>query len=488
MTPERVESSMITSSQYLERLHSMKHNVYMFGKKVEVPVDHPQLRTNFNAISIAYDMPLDSKYQDLMSIVSPVTGKRISLFNHPCQSNEELLRKVDMIRTLVSESGCPCIGRCVGSDAMSTIGITSFELDKEFGTNYYQRFIDYMKYFQENDLTAAGAVTDAKGDRSLRPHEQVDPDLYVHVVEKRRDGIVVRGAKTSITGVAVCDEILVIPGRGLTEKDAEYAVAFAIPADAEGIRLITIAKAPTRETTMEFPVSRRFAFSDSMVVFDNVFVPWERVFLCGEWQFGGGMGSLFGDFHRLSHCGCIPGRGDLMIGAASLIAKCNGIRDKGHVVSKLVDLITTIETVYACGVTAAVKGFKTPSGFYQPATIYSNTGKLIESENTLSMVTPVVDLCGGMLLTKPSEADYLSPDTREDIIKYLRGAVEAEDRIRVLDLIADLTITRWGASMSATEVMGAGSPEAQRRAIHSNYDFEKREALARRIAGVTNKI
>jgi len=458
----------------------------MFGSKVEMPIDHPQLKSNFRAVAVTYDMAMDPKYKDLMTVVSPITGKRINRFNHPYMSIEDLLLKVDMIRTMVSESGCPCLCRCVGSDALSTIGIISSEIDKALGTNYYQRYLDYLKYFQERDITAAGAVTDAKGDRSLRPHQQPDPDLYVHLVEKRKDGIIVRGAKTSITNAAMCDEIVVIPGRGLTEKDADYAVAFAIPADTKGIVQITTAKAPRPDLKMEGPIARRYAFSDSIVIFEDVFVPWERVFLCGEWQFGAAMGALFGNFHRLSHCGCIPGRGDLTIGATSLIAKYNGIRDKGHVRSKLVDLITSAEIVYACGITAAVKGTKTPSGLYKPATIYSNTGKLIESENTTAMITPVADICGGLLATMPSEADYFSEATHHYMKRYLKGAanLEAEDRIKAFHLVADLTVTRHAAGGTVSEVMGAGPPEAQRRAIHDEYDFEKREAVAKKLANI----
>ncbi|HNT91591.1 MAG: 4-hydroxyphenylacetate 3-hydroxylase N-terminal domain-containing protein [Smithellaceae bacterium] len=477
---------MITSVDYYNRLKSRKPTLYMFGEKVDVPVDHPQLKTNFNAVAVSYDMALKPEYEDLMTVVSPITGKRVNRYNHPYMSADDLLKKVDMIRTMVSQTGCPCVCRCVGSDALSTIGITSYDVDKALGTNYYQRYLEYLKYFQENDLTASGAVTDAKGDRSLRPHQQPDPDLYVHVVDKREDGIIVRGAKTSITNAAICDEIVVIPGRGLTEKDAAYAVAFAIPADTKGIVQIATAKSPRPGLKMEGPIARRYAFSDSMIIFEDVFVPWERVFLCGEWQFGAGMGSLFGNFHRLSHCGCIPGRGDMLTGATSLIAKYNGIRDKGHVRSKLVDLITSAETVYACGITAAVKGVRTPSGLYQPATIYSNTGKLIESENTTAMITPVADICGGLLTTMPSEADYFSEATHQYMKRYLKGAsnLKAEDRIKAIHLVADLTVTRHAAGGTVAEVMGAGSPEAQRRAIHDDYDFEKREKVAKMLANI----
>jgi 4-hydroxybutyryl-CoA dehydratase/vinylacetyl-CoA-Delta-isomerase len=480
------DSAMITSAEFLKRRQAANPNVYMYGNKIDVPVDHPQLRTTFQAVSVAYDMPLDPRYQDLMTVVSPLIGKRVNRYNAPYQSNEDLLMKVDMIRTMISETGCPCVCRCVGSDALSTIGITAYDVDQTFGTDYYGHYLAFLKYCQENDITASGAVTDAKGDRSLRPHEQPDPDVYVHVVEKKKDGIVVRGAKASITNGAVCDEIVVIPGRGLTEKDADFAVAFAVPSDTKNIIQLAVGKGPGRASEMENPVARRYAFSDSMIIFDNVFVPWERVFLCGEWQFGGGMGGLFGNFHRLSHCGCIPGRLDLTIGASSLMAKYNGVRNKGHVVNKLVDLVANAEMVYACGITAAVKGVKTRSGIYAPAVMYSNIGKLTESEHTTALIAPVADICGGILSTMPSEADYFSSATHEIMKKYLKGAVgvDAEDRIRALHLAADLTITRNAAAAAASEVMGAGSPEAQRRAIHGGYDFERAEALAKRMAGI----
>jgi aromatic ring hydroxylase len=477
---------MITSVEYYNRLKLKKPKLYMFGEQVSVPIEHPQLKTNFNAVAITYDMPRNPQYEDLMTVFSPITGKRVNRYNHPYFSVDDMIKKVDMIRTMVSQTGCPCVCRCVGSDALSTIGITSYEIDMALGTQYYQRFLNYLKYFQENDLTASGAVTDAKGDRSLRPHQQPDRDLYVHIVDRRKDGIVVRGAKTSITNAAMCDEIVVIPGRGLTEKDADYAVAFAIPADTKGVIQIVTAKAPRKDLKIEGPIARRYAFSDSLIIFEDVFVPWERVFLCGEWQFGAGMGSLFGNFHRLSHCGCIPGRGDILVGATSLIAKYNGVRDKGHVRSKLVDLIVSAETVYACGITAALKGVATPSGLYKPATIYSNAGKLIESENTTAMVAPVADICGGLLATLPSEADYFADATHSYMEKYLKGAsnLKTEDRIKALHLVADLTVTRHAAGGIVAEVMGAGSPETQRRAIHDDYDFEKREKIVKLLANI----
>jgi len=475
---------MITSADYLERLRTQKPVAYMWGEQIGTPVDHPQIRPNYNAIATTYDLPLKPEYQDLMTVHSPLINERINRFTALYQSTDDLMKKVEMIRTIVTHTGAPCIGRCVGSDALQTIGIISYEVDREMGTNYHARFLEYVKYCQKNDLTTAGAVTDVKGDRSRRPHQQLDADLYTRIIERRKDGIVVRGAKCSISHAVVCDEIVVVPNRGLTEKDSDYAVAFAIPTDTKGVILINVAKAPAREPTMECPVSRRYAFSDAMVIFDDVFVPWERVFLAGEWQFGGRMGALFGHFHRLSHCGCIPGRSELLVGVASLMAKYNGIDDKAHVRSKLVDLIAHGEMVYACGITASLKGVRTPSGIYQPNVLYSNIGKLFESENTASDVAVLADICGGMVVTLPSEADYLSPATGKYMKKYLKGAVEADKRIRMFQLAADFCTTRWGASMAVAEVMGAGPPEAQRLAIYSNYDFSKPEALAKHLAGI----
>lgn len=475
---------MRTSADYLKKLQSMKLNCYMWGKKIETPVDDPQIRANFNALAITYDAAHDPKLKKLMTTKSHITGNTINHYTALYRGPKDMIKRIEINRILCHMAG-NCIARCVGIDGLHSIGIMSYETDKAFGTNYYQRYLDYFKYFQDNDLSSAGAVMDVKGDRALRPHEQVDPDLYLRVVEKKKNGVIVRGAKAHTSHAVVCDEIIVLPSRGLTEKDKDYAIAFAIPTDTKGITYVNVANVPGRKSKFTHPVSSKFGFSDSLTIFDDVFIPNERIFMCGEWQFAGRLGALFGHFHRLSHCGCIPARADILTGAASMIAKYNGIADKPHVRSKVVDLITSPEIVYSCGLVSALKAKKTPSGIYMPNATYCNIGKFHESQNIARDIAIVADLSGGLLFTMPSDEDYALPKIGDSIKKYLKGAVNVpvEDRIRMFRLIDDIT----SFMRPLAEVVGAGSPEAQRMGVLGDYDLESKEEIAKHLAGIKSK-
>jgi aromatic ring hydroxylase len=476
---------MRTRKDYIEKLSTMKHNVYMWGEKLEKPWDHPQIKPGINAVATTFDFAHDPKYEDLMTTISPLTGEKINRWTHLYQSHDDMLKRVDALRAMCQVTGS-CVGRCVGTDGLHAIGIVTYEADQKLGTTYHQRFLNYVKYFQKNDLVAAGAVTDVKGDRDLRPHQQADPDLYLRVVEKRKDGIVVNGAKNHITIAAYADELIIVPTRALTKEESDWAVAFAIPADTEGITHIAVSKAPRAKKKFEAPVSSNYAFTDSFLIFDHVFVPWERVFICGEWQFAAQLGALFGHYHRHSHCGCIPARVDTIMGATSLIAKYNGISKKAHVRNKLCDLAMVAELVYACGYTASMKGTKHASGLYQPNYIYSNIGKFHSGTHVAHEMEIAQDIAGGLIITMPSEEDYFNPKTQGYLKKYLRGPAEVpvEDRIRAFRLVEDLAASRYGALWMVAGVIGAGAPEAQRVAIMSNYNFEEKEKIAKKLANI----
>lgn len=476
---------MKTREDYVKRLSKMKTNFFMGGEKIERPWEHPQIKAGINAVALTYDLAQKPEYEDLMTTISPITGERINRWTHLYNSLDDLLKRVDALRMICHLTGS-CICRCVGIDGLATIGAVSYEADQKLDTDYHQRFLEYMKYFQKNDLFAAGAVTDVKGDRDLRPHQQADPDLYLRVVEKRSDGIVVNGAKNHISGAVYADELIVVPTRALTKEEKDWAVAFAIPADAKGITHIGSSKAPRIKKKMEAPVSSNWAFTDSFIIFDHVFIPWERVFLCGEWQFAAQLGALFGHYHRHSHCGCIPARCDALMGASSLIAKYNGISKKPHVRNKLCELIEVAEIVYACGYTAAMKGIKHPSGIYRPNFIYSNIGKMHSGMNVAREMAIAQDIAGGLTVTMPSEDDFYNPQTERFMKKYLKGVSEVpvENRVRAFRLIEDLAASRYSALWMVAGIVGAGSPEAQRIAIMSGYDLEEKEKIAMKLAKI----
>ncbi|MBI4320042.1 MAG: 4-hydroxyphenylacetate 3-hydroxylase family protein [Chloroflexi bacterium] len=476
---------MRTSKDYLEALKAMRHNVYLWGEKVDRPYEHPQIRTGVNVISLTYDMAQDPRYEGLLTAKSHLSGEKINRFTHIHQSPQDLMAKVQMTRVYCQQTG-GCIQRCMGIDALNSLSIVTYDMDKQLGTSYYERLLRTVRRVQDDDLTLNAAMTDVKGDRSLKPHEQEDPDMYLRVVERKADGIVVRGAKAHNTLAPYAEELVVLPTRALGKEDADYAVAFVIPADAPGITLICRASSPAATKRMESPVTSRYGFSDSLTVFDDVFVPWERVLMCGEWHYAGILAGTFANYHRHSYCGCKPGIADILLGSAALAADYNGVGRASHIRSKLVDMITTAEMVYACGITASVNGQPMPSGTYLPDTIYSNAGKYFSGTNLHHEYEIVHDIAGGLIATLPSEADYFNPGTGDLMRKYLKGraGVTTDDRLRCFRLIEDLTVSRHGAMVLVAGVHGGGSPEAEKVAIWQNYDLEGKKALAKKLARI----
>ena len=358
--------ALMTGEQYIESIRRMKMQVYMFGKKIDCPVDDPILRPSLNSVRMTYDLAQMPEYEDLMTTISPYTGKRINRFTHIHQSTGDLIKKVKMQR-LLGQKTAACFQRCVGMDAFNAVFSTTYETDKAHGTHYHENFRKFMMYVQENDLTVDGAMTDPKGDRSKAPHEQADPDMYLHIVERRPDGIVVRGAKAHQTGVLNGHEVIVMPTQTMKEEDSDYAVSFAVPMDTPGITMIIGRQScDTRKLegcTLDVG-NREFGGVEALTIFDNVFVPNDRIFLCGEYEFSGMMVERFAGYHRQSYGGCKVGVGDVLIGAAALAADYNGAAKASHVKDKLIEMTHLNETLYCCGIACSAEGHPTESGNY----------------------------------------------------------------------------------------------------------------------------
>ncbi|MBW2370416.1 MAG: aromatic ring hydroxylase, partial [Deltaproteobacteria bacterium] len=313
---------MRTKEEYFSGLKKMGRNIYYKGERIDR--DHEVLAPSINVISQTFDAAGNPEMAELCTATSHITGEQINRFCHVHQSTQDLHRKQDMTRALCRKVGY-CIGRCMGIDAINAVNAVSYEADKSNNgeTEYYQNFLNWLEKFQKNDLVGSCAQTDVKGHRMMRPAQQPDPDAYLHVVEKKKDGIVVRGCKVHISFAAVADEIVVVPTRALTPKEGEWAVAFAVPADYDGVRHVL--HPHNMRKREHYPRGIEFGIPDSYVIFDDVFVPWERVFLCGEHQHGGICALLFALFHRHSYSGCKPAVGDILLGLAALAAEVNGI-------------------------------------------------------------------------------------------------------------------------------------------------------------------
>lgn len=476
---------MRTVQKYLDKLRSMRPNVYRDGKLISR--DDSQVMPGINVISATFNAAQQPEFEDLVTVKSHLTGNKINRFAHIHQDKEDLLKKQEMTRVLCQRVG-GCIQRCMGADALNALSVVTKEIDEKHGTEYYDRFLAYLKYYQENDLVGNCAQTDVKGDRSKRPHQQQDPDLYLRVVEKRSDGIVVRGAKAHNTVAPYADEIIVLPTRALTPEDKEWAVAFTIPADTEGLKLVIRSTSVRSRVHLKAPIAE-IGMSDSLTIFDNVFVPWERVFMCGEWEFGGRLASLFATYHRHSYTGCKPGIADVIMGASALVAEYNGIAKAHHVRDKIVDLIAVAELVYSGGIAASVKCHKASSGTCIPDIVYTNVARYHAGIHLYHEYETLADLAGGLIATLPPELDWYNPETKELLEKYImrNPEISAENQHRCFRMISDLLCSSWGGVQQVAGLHGGGSPIMEKIAIIQQYDINSKKEIAKYLAGIKPK-
>lgn len=479
----------MTSEQYVESLRKMNIKVYLFGKRIENPVDHPIIRPSLNSVAMTYKLAEMEEYRDIMTATSNLTGKRINRFCHLHQSREDLIMKVKMQR-LMGQKTAACFQRCVGMDAFNAIYSTTYEMDKAHGTEYHKRFVEYLKMVQENDWTVDGAMTDPKGDRGLSPSEQPDPDMYVHIVEERSDGIVVRGAKAHQTGAVNSHEHLIMPTIAMKEADKDYAVSFAVPSDAPGVLMVYGRQScDTRKMESYHSIdvgNPVFGGHEALVIFDDVFVPWERVFMCKEYDFAGMMVERFAGYHRQSYGGCKVGVGDVLIGAAALAADYNGVPKASHIKDKLIEMTHLNETLYACGIACSCEGHPTQAGNYEIDLLLANVCKQNVTRYPYEIARLAEDIAGGIMVTMPSEADYRSPEVGRYVEKYLRGSAtcSTEDRMRILRLIENMTLGTAAVGYRTESLHGAGSPQAQRIMIARQGNIAGKKELAKQIAQI----
>lgn len=479
--------AMKTGAQYIDSLRKLNLNLYMFGEKVESPVDHPIIIPSMNAVAMTYDLALDPLHEDLMTVTSSLTGEKINLFNHVFSSTKDLVQKVKRQRMLGQKMAC-CFQRCVGQDSFNAVYATSFEIDQAYGTDYQKNFIEYLKYVQNEDLVVDGAMTDVKGDRGLSPSNQVDPDLYLRVVERREDGIVVNGCKAHQTGIVNSHEVLVMPTVAMKPEDRDYAVCFSVPSDTPGITLIYGRQSCDTRKMEEGDIdvgNSQFGGHEALIVFDHVFVPKDRIFLNGETDFVGMLVERFSGHHRPSYA-CKAGVGDVLIGAAALAADYNGVPKASHIKDKLIEMTHLNENIYATALACSYEGFETPSGAYLIDLLLANVCKQNVTRFPYEIARLAEDIAGGLMVTQPSEKDLRNPEIGPYIEKYLKGvdSVPTEHRMRIMRLIENLTLGTGAVGYRTESMHGAGSPQAQRVMINrfANLDYKKK--LAKNIAKI----
>jgi 4-hydroxybutyryl-CoA dehydratase/vinylacetyl-CoA-Delta-isomerase len=474
-----------TKDEYIESLRTLKPTAYMFGERLTNIVDNPRLRAGIEATGATYDLAEKPENKDLMITMSPLINEPVSRFTLPPASIEDLVARVKVNRMVANYVGT-CHQRCTGLDCLSTLAMVTYDIDQKYNTEYNARYTEFLKYMQKNDLTGNAGVTDVKGDRSLGPSEQVDKDMFLRVVEKGADGIVVRGAKAHQTGSLSCHEVIVLPTRAMGKTDKDYALSFAIPADTKGlIHVVGRSTLDMRELDGADCGNVFYSKYCPTLIFDDVFVPWERVFMCGETEFAVEMVVKFSSFHRQSHGGCKSGKIDCMVGAALTMMDYNGTAKVTHLKQKVIDMIHRAETLYGCCLASSYEGQKQPSGNYFIDTVLANASKIHEGKEMAEATRLMIDACGGFVADLPSDRDFENPEVGGLLKKYLKGvdSVPVENRVKMYRLVEKMALE---SADTISDIHGGGSPEAHRVTIFRETDTGAKKKAAKRLAGIND--
>jgi len=474
--------------KYIDSLRKLERRIYILGERVENPTDHPMVRPSMNAVAETYALGDEPEAEELLMAESHLTGEKVSRFTHIHQSTDDLVNKVLMQR-LLGRRTSTCFQRCVGMDGINALYSVTHECDQACGSEYHERLKEYLRYIQSENVVVDGAMTDVKGDRSLRPADQPDPDMFVHVVERQADGIIVRGAKAHQTGSLNSHEILVMPTAAMRENESDYAVSFAVPADTEGITFI-LGRQPSDTRKMEgSPLdvgNPKYGSQEALVVFDDVFVPWERVFMCGEHEQSGKVVERFAAYHRQSYGGCKVGVGDVLVGAAQLASFYAGVDRVSHVRDKITEMIHLNETLFSCGIACSARGEATPSGCYMVDVLLANICKHNVTRYPFEISRLLQDIAGGLVVTMPSQKDFENPEVAPYLEKYLKGSADVPtlDRIKVLKFIENMTMGCGAAAYLTESIHGAGSPQAQRIMIYRMADLEEKVKYVKKLTDI----
>jgi 4-hydroxybutyryl-CoA dehydratase/vinylacetyl-CoA-Delta-isomerase len=479
---------IVTADDYIASLRGRRMNVFFMGERVEEPVDHPVIFPSINAMAETYR--LSSERPELGGAKSEIAGVLTNRFLHVPTGPQDLVTKHEMQRELGRRTGT-CFQRCVGLDAIGACHSVTFDIDGTNGTEYHKRFLAFLKRAQTANVVIGGAMTDPKGDRSLPPHKQADPDLFLRVVKRDSEGIYIFGAKMHQTGAVNSHWLIVMPTMRMTEADRDWSVVGAVRVDAPGLTYVV-----GRQTNDTRGVdggaldagNAQFAGQEAMIVFENVFIPHAHVFMDGEYQYASSLVERFTTYHRSSYV-CKTGLGDVLIGAAAEAASHNGVEGVSHIKDKLVEMTHLNETIYSSCMAGAYRSKPMPSGAYLNDEMLSNVAKHNVTRFPFEIARLAQDIAGGLVVTMPSEKDLHNNEIGPLIRKFLQGksGVETIDRMRILRLIENMTIGRNAVGYLTESLHGAGSPQAQRIQIARGMQVEEKKARARKLAGIEKR-
>ena len=478
---------MKTGVEYKKSLQKMRPNIYKFSELIKDVTTHPATRRTIEGHAQIFDAAHKPEYKEILTTKSSISGKPVIRYLSLITNADDMIANVKMKRLMFNLTGTCTGGRCAGFNALNAMWAATYDIDKQYQTSYHTRMKSWLTDAQLRDITLSGALTDPKGDRSKSPSNQDDPDMSLHIVEENEKGMVVRGAKVMICGIAAANEIFIMPGTGYKEEDTEYAISFVIPRDIENLTIVESRRpSDTRELEEGFDTPVDIGgITQAYLLFEDVFIPKERVFMCGEYDFAGKAVMNFIAPYRAAIGGCVAGQGDVMVGAAALMARANGLSEKVFR-QKLIEMIINNETTFGMGIAASVLGKKHPSGVWIPNMMLSNVNKVHVAQLPYETKRIVQDIAGGIGETGclPSYQDINDPRYGELLKKYLKANCSGETRARIARLIEWLTI---GSGVPGC-MHGGGSPDGAKLMINAGTDIENYINLAKRLASIQEDI
>ncbi|MDB5714599.1 MAG: 4-hydroxybutyryl-CoA dehydratase [Sphingomonadales bacterium] len=478
---------IVDGDDYVESLRNRGVKVYLFGELIDEPVDHPVIRPSINALKRTYDLAVEDP--ELATAHSELIDARVNRFLHIVGSPQDLVMKNRMQRRLGQLTGT-CFQRCAGLDTISVLHSITYDIDAKHGTPYHQRYLEFMRNAQRNNVIIGAGMTDPKGDRSKRPSEQADPDLFLHVTKRTEKGIFVTGAKAHMTGGLNSHWIFVMPTMNMGPADKDYAIVGAVPGDAEGLTYIYGRQSCDTRAMEKGDIDKgnaKFGGQETLVVFEDVFIPHEHVLMDGEHEFAQEMVARFTSYHRASYV-CKTGLGDVMVGAAAAIAEMNGADQASHIKDKLVEMTHLNETIYSSAIASSHEAKALPSGIFMNDAMLANVCKHNVTRFPYEISRLAQDLAGGLMVTLPSEQDFDHEVAGPMLKKYFQGRanVPVEHRQRMLRLIENMTLGRNAVGYLTESLHGAGSPQAQRIQILRGMEVERKKAYAEDLAGIVH--
>lgn len=481
---------LIDSGTYKNSLKDSRI-VYYRGKMVKDVTEHPALMVPVNHAASIYKLQQDKKYKNMMCFYS--NNEEFSAFYKIPENTEDLMNRHKLIyETTRLGRGQFNIIKAIGTDALFALMYVSRKIDEKHKTEYYKNVMNFYKYAMEHDLSLSLAQTDVKGDRSLRPSDQKDPDMYVHVVKRDQNGIYVTGAKAHTTQSIASNEIIVIPTRNMTEKDKDYAVAFAVPPNSDGITMIArpLKEVETVNDDTLSVIGKENIEVETITIFNNTFIPYSRVFMDGEYDFAGFLAMMFPTFHRYTAISYRAAMADFLAGTGKLLALYNGVDDKSNIRKNLAVLISYKETLRATAIASAYQcNYDKLAGIAIPNVIFTNVGKLFANENYTNVLKNIVDIAGGLVATLPSYEDFENADESKLLLKYLTGKnrEETTDRVKVFQTLREF-LSSMGSLYLAGMIHAEGSIEASTLELCRSYDYKESMELGKYAAGITDKL